>query len=41
MKDSWQKFDLISCCVRKGVVKRKIEKKKTLQILTCTDIEVG
>ena len=41
MKDPWQKFGFISCRVRTGVEKTKTEKKKTLQTLTDTDIEVG
>ena len=41
MKDPWQKFGFISCCVRTSVEKTKTEKRKTLQILTDTDIEVG
>ena len=31
MKDPWQKFGFISCCVRTGVEKTKTEKKKTLR----------
>ena len=27
MKDPWQKFGLISCCIRTGVEKTKAEKK--------------
>ena len=41
MKDPWQKFGFISCCVRTSVEKTKTEKKKTPQIMTYTDTEVG
>ena len=41
MKDPWQEFGFISCCVCMHVEKTKTEEKRTLQILTYTGIEVG